>query len=121
LHPTRGVRRHNPIWSKERTTIKTILNRLRKLEEGLLPPVETEAGRRVREANEKLRQRMAAAEARMKAWGYEKPTIPELTESERAALSGLTLGQRIRYHAQRQRDWTAEIDGQNMAAGAVQP
>jgi hypothetical protein len=59
----------------------------------------------------------------MKALGNEdsEPEMPELTESERAALSGLTLGQRIRYHAQRHRDWTAEIDGQNTATGAVQP
>jgi hypothetical protein len=125
LHPTRGVRLHNRIWSKERITIKTILNRLRKLEEGFLPPVETEAGRRVREASEKLRQRMVAAEARLKALGYEspQPQVPELTESEQAALSGLTLGQKIRYQAQRHRDWIAEIDGRNTAAkptGAVQ-
>jgi hypothetical protein len=100
--------------------MKTILNRLRKLEIGYLSPVETEAGRRPRETNEKLRQRMAAAEARMKALGYEKPTMPEPTESEQAAIAGLTLGQRIRYHAQRQREWIAEIDGQNTAS-AVQP
>jgi hypothetical protein len=100
-YPTRGVRHHNGIWSKE-LTIRTILNRLRKLEEGLLPPVETEAGRRVREANERLRQRMAEANARMRALGHESgPKMPELTESERAALSSLTLGQRIRYHTQR--------------------
>jgi hypothetical protein len=66
---------------------------------------------------------MTAAEARMKAWGFESPvlTMPELTGSERAALTGLTLGQKIRYHAQRQREWIAEIDGQNTAGGAVQP
>ena len=103
--------------------MKTILSRLRKLENGHMSPVETEAGRRAREANERLRHRMAAADARMKAWGFESPvpTMPELTESERAALTGLTLGQKIRYHAQRHRDWTAQIDGQNTAAGAVQP
>ena len=109
------------MWSKERTTIK-ILNRLRKLEKGHEPPLETEAGRRQRKANEKLRERIAAADARMKALGNEdsEPEMPELTESERAALTGLTLGQRIRYHAERQREWNAEIDGQK-AAGAVQP
>ena len=103
--------------------MKTILNRLRKLENGHISPVETEAGRRAREASDRLRHRMAAADARMKAWGFESPvlTMPELTESERVALTGLTLGQRIRYYAQRHRDWTAEIDGQNTAAGAVQP
>ena len=97
------------------------MNRLRKLENGHLSPVETEAGRRAREANERLCRRMAAADARMKACGFESPvlTLPELTGSERAALTGLTLGQRIRYHAQRHRDWTAEIDGQNTAGGAV--
>jgi hypothetical protein len=52
--------------------------------------------------------------------GLREATMPELTESERAALSGLTLGQRIRYHAQRQREWIAEIDRQNTAS-AVQP
>jgi hypothetical protein len=59
----------------------------------------------------------------MKALGYQSPELQmrELTESERAALPGLTLGQRIRYHAQRQREWNTEIDGQNTAAGAVQP
>ena len=91
-----------------------------------MSPVETEAGRRAREASERLRERIAAADARMKALGNEDsaPEMPELTESERAALTGLTLGQRIRYHAQRHRDWTAEIDGRNTAAepsGAVQP
>jgi hypothetical protein len=98
--------------------MRTILNRLRKLEHGHLSPVETEAGRRVREANEKLRQRIAAADARMKAWGYEtsEPETPELTETERTTLSSLTLGQRIRHHTQRRRDWMAEIDGQNAAA-----
>lgn len=103
--------------------MRTILNRLRKLEHGHLSPVETEAGRRAREASDRLRHRMAAADARMKALGNEEsePEIPELTGRERAALTGLTLGQRIRYHAQRHRDWTAEIDGQNAAAGAVQP
>ena len=66
---------------------------------------------------------MTAAEARMKALGYQPPELqmPELTESERAAFSCLTLGQRIRYHAQRQREWNTEIDGQNTAADAVQP
>jgi len=66
---------------------------------------------------------MAAADARMKACGFESPvlTMPELTETERAAFSCLTLGQRIRYHAQRQREWNTEIDGQNTAASAVQP
>jgi len=65
--------------------MRTILNRLRKLEHGHLSPVETEAGRRAREANEKLRQRMAAAEARTKALGYEypEPQMRELTASER--------------------------------------
>jgi len=127
LHPTRGVRLDSRIWSKGR--MKTILNRLRKLEKGLVPPlglvppVETEAGRRAREANEKLCQRIGAAEARMKALGYEcpEPQMPELTESEQAALSRLTLGQRIRYHAQRQRECIAEIDWHNTVAGAVQP
>jgi hypothetical protein len=101
------------VWSKERITIKTILSRLRKLENGHLPRVETEGGRRAREANERLNQRLAAARVRMKALGYESPELmmPELTGSERAALTGLTLGQRIRYHAQRHRDWAAEIDG----------
>jgi hypothetical protein len=103
--------------------MKTILSRLRKLENGHTSQVETEAGRRAREASDRLRYRMAAADARMKALGNEgsEPEMPELTGSERAALTGLTLGQRIRYHAQRHRDWTAEIDGQNTAAGAVQP
>jgi hypothetical protein len=103
--------------------MRTILNRLRKLEKGHLSPVESEAGRRAREANEWLCRRMTAADARMKAWGFESPvlTMPELTGSDRAALTGLTLGQRIRYQAQRHRDWTAEIDGQNTAAEAVQP
>jgi hypothetical protein len=101
--------------------MKTILNRLRRLENGHISPVETEAGRRAREASDRLRHRVAAADRRMKALGYKRPEMPELTESERAALTGLTLGQRIRYHAQRHRDWTAEIDGQNTAAGAVQP
>jgi len=83
------VRCHHRIWSKEVTTTKTILSRLRKLENGRLCPVETEGGWRVREANERLCRRMAAAEARMKALGYESPApkMPELTESERAALS----------------------------------
>jgi hypothetical protein len=96
------VRRHHRIWSKELTTTKTILSRLRKLENGHLSPVESEAGRRAREANERLHRRMAAANARLKALGdeYSQPEIPALTESERAALSCLTLGQRIRYHAQ---------------------
>jgi hypothetical protein len=75
-----------------------------------LPPIETEAGRRERAARERLRQRLAAADARMKAWGYARPEMPELTERERAALSGLTLGQRIRYQTQRQRDWTVDIE-----------
>ena len=96
------MRRHHRIWSKELTTTKTILSRLRKLENGHLSPVESEAGRRAREANERLHRRMAAANARLKALGdeYSQPEIPALTESERAALSCLTLGQRIRYHAQ---------------------
>jgi hypothetical protein len=83
--------------------MRTILNRLRKLEHGHLSPVETEAGRRAREASERLRKRMAEANARMKALGHESPgpKMPELAESERAALSGLTLGQRIRYHTER--------------------
>ena len=107
--------------------MKTILNRLRKLEHGHVSPVETEAGRRVREANERLCRRMTAAEARMKALGYESPApkMPELTERERAALSGLTLGQMIRYHTQRRRDWMAEIGWRNTTAGrssdAIQP
>ena len=101
--------------------MRTILNRLRKLEKGHLSPVESEAGRRAREANEWLCRRMTAADARMKAWGFESPvlTMPELTESERAAFSCLTLGPRIRYHAQRQREWIAEIESQNTAS-AVQ-
>jgi hypothetical protein len=74
-----------------------------------LPAVETQAGRREREASERLRQRIAAANARMKALCYESPNMPKLTESERAELSRLTLGQRIRYHNQRHRDWMAEI------------
>jgi hypothetical protein len=49
----------------------------------------------------------------------------ELTESERAALSGLTFGQSIRYHAQRRRDWLAEIRRRNTTAwrssDAIQP
>jgi hypothetical protein len=83
--------------------MNTILNRLRKLEEGVRHPVEPEAGRRVRETNERLRQRMVAADARMKALGYEdsEQEMAKLTESERAALSGLTIGQRIRYHSER--------------------
>jgi hypothetical protein len=107
--------------------MRTILNRLRKLEHGHLSPVETEVGRRVREANEKLRQRMAAAEVRMKALGYEspEPQMAELSESERAAISGLMLGQMIRYHTQRRRDWMAEISWRNSTAGrssdAIQP
>jgi hypothetical protein len=66
---------------------------------------------------------MAAANARLKALGDESTErqMPELSERERVALSGLTLGQRIRYHAQRNRDWAAEIDGRNTATGAVQP
>jgi hypothetical protein len=100
--------------------MNAILSRLRKLEEGLRAPIETEAGRRAREANDRLNQRLAAAEARMKAWGYESPEPPELTETQRAALSRFSLGQRIRYHAQRQREWIAEIDGHTTAAG-VQP
>jgi hypothetical protein len=66
---------------------------------------------------------MAAADARMKALGNEEsePEMPELTGSERAALTGLTLGQKIRYHAQRQREWIVEIDRQNTAAETVQP
>ena len=66
---------------------RTIPNRLRKLEHGHLSPVETEAERLVRQANEKLSQRLAAAEARMKAWGHESPgpTMPELTEGDRVA------------------------------------
>jgi hypothetical protein len=92
--------------------MKTILSRLRRLENGHLSPLETEAGRRAREANDRLRHRMAAADARMKTPGYESPvlTMRELTGSERPALSGLTLGQRIRYHTQRQRDCMAEIE-----------
>ena len=63
----------------------------------------------------------------MKALGYESPELQmrELTESERAALSGLTFGQRIRYHAQRRRDWLAEIGLRNTTAwrssDAIQP
>jgi len=106
--------------------MKTLLNRLRKLEEGHLPPVETEAGRRQREANEKLSQRISEANARLRALGHDspEPQMPSLTESERAALSGLLLGQRIRYYSQRQRDWMAEIGRQNNIAGrrdATQP
>jgi hypothetical protein len=99
--------------------MRTILNRLRKLEHGHLSPVETEAGRRVREANERLCRRMTAAEARMKALGYDSPELQmrELTASERAAPSGLTLGQRIRYHTKRRRDWMAEIGRRNTTAG----
>jgi hypothetical protein len=91
--------------------MKTILSRLRKLENGHLPPVETEAGRRVREANERLCRRMTSAEARMKAMGYESPELQmrELTANEPASHSGLSLGQMIRYHTQRRRDWMAEI------------
>jgi hypothetical protein len=102
--------------------MKTILNRLRKLENGHMSPVETEAGRRAREAKEQLRQRIAKANERLKALGHESAVqeMPELSESERAAISGLTLGQRIRYHAQRQREWIAEIESQNTAS-AVQP
>jgi hypothetical protein len=46
----------------------------------------------------------------MKTCVYARPEVPELTESERAALSGLTLGQRIHYHTQRQRNWMVDID-----------
>jgi hypothetical protein len=42
--------------------------------------------------------------------------MPELTESERATLSALTLGQRIRYHTERRRDWMAEISRRNATA-----
>jgi hypothetical protein len=98
--------------------MRTILNRLRKLEHGHLSPVETEAGRRVREANERLCRRMTAANERLKALGYEdSPEIPTLTESEGAALSGLTFRQRIRYHTERRRDWMAEIGWRNTTAG----
>jgi hypothetical protein len=114
------VRRHSRIWPKELTTTKTILSRLRKLENGHLPPVETEAGRRVREANERLRQRIAKANERLKAFDHESPEqqLRVLTESERMALSGLTLGQRIRHHTQRRRDWMAEIGRRNATAGS---
>ena len=103
--------------------MKTILNRLRKLENGHLAPVETEAGRRARQANERLNQRLVAASARLRALGCDEfpaPQVAELTESERADFTGSTLGQRIRYHVQRQREWTAEIDGHNTAPGALQ-
>jgi hypothetical protein len=98
--------------------MRTILNRLRKLEHGHLPPVETEACRRAREANERLCQRIAKANQRLKALGHESavPEMPELTESERATLSALTLGQRIRYHTERRRDWMAEISRRNATA-----
>jgi hypothetical protein len=58
---------------------------------------------------------VAAAAARLKIWGYESPvlTMPELTESEQVTLSVFTLGQRIRYHAQRQREWIVELEAFN--------
>jgi hypothetical protein len=106
--------------------MRTILNRLRKLEQGHLPPVEAEAGRRAREANERLRQRITNANERLKAFDHESPEqqLRVLTESERMALSGLTLGQRIRHHTQRRRDWMAEIGRRNATADsrdALQP
>ena len=78
--------------------MRTILNRIRKLEHGHLSSAETEAGRRVRESNAWLNRRMAAAAARLKALGYE---MPEMSEAEREELSGLSLGQAIRRRFER--------------------
>jgi hypothetical protein len=43
--------------------------------------------------SEKLHQRLVAANARMRARGYE---MPEIHESEREDVSGLTFGQILR-------------------------
>ena len=116
MHPTRGVRRHNRVWFPERTAMKTILNRLRKLENGHLAPVETETGRRAREANERLRQRMAEGDARLKAMGYE---MPKMSEAERVELSGLSLGQAIRRRFERHVAKSKETAGQNKVDAAL--
>ena len=96
--------------------MRMILNRLRKLEHGHLSPVETEAGRRVREANERLSRRMAAADSRLKALGYE---MPEMSKAERGEPSGLSLGQAIRRRFERHAAKRKETEGQNTAKAAL--
>ena len=99
----------------ERTQESVISLNLRRLDADRLL-----ANDRVREANERLRQRIAKANERLKALDHEspEPQLRELTESERASLSGLTLGQRIRHHTQRRRDWMAEIGRRYATAGS---